>query len=179
MSERPSPRVGVRPLVAGDLPTLERCEVALFGASAWSRAMLAEELGGPGRWYVAADLPAWAGAASVGAAPADRLAGYAGLWFDGDDAHVMTIGVVRAHQGRGIGGVLLAALVGRARELGARSMLLEVRVDNAPALALYARFGFTRLRRRRGYYQPENVDAWTMRRELTADAPHPATPATT
>ena len=174
MSEQPAPRVGVRPLVAGDLPALERCEVALFGASAWSRAMLAEELGGPGRWYIAGDLPASAGAALAG-----RLAGYAGLWFDGDDAHVMTIAVVRAQQGRGIGGVLLAALIERARELGARSMLLEVRVDNAPALALYARFGFARLRRRRGYYQPENVDAWAMRRELRADAPGPDATAST
>lgn len=160
---RPTPVV-VRRLVARDLPVVVRIERELFTASAWSAAMLAEELDGPGRWYVAADLPAGADDATVG-----RLAGYAGLCFDGDDAQVMTVAVARAHQGRGIGGALLTTLVGRARELGARALLLEVRVDNAPALALYERFGFVRLGRRRGYYQPENVDAWTMRRELAAE----------
>lgn len=173
MSGEPPSGVVLRPLVASDLPVLARLEGELFGAGAWSAAMLAEELDGPGRWYVVADLPT-----GPDAAPEERLAGYAGLWFDGDDAHVMTIGVARAHQGRGIGGALLAALVGRAHSLGARALLLEVRVDNAPALALYERFGFTRLRRRRGYYQPENVDAWIMRRELAGPLGGSTPPAT-
>ncbi|NMR18922.1 ribosomal protein S18-alanine N-acetyltransferase [Cellulomonas fimi] len=151
----PASSVAIRPLLPTDLRVVEVLEVELFGAGAWSRAMLTEELDGPGRWYVAATLDG-------------ELVGYAGLWFDGDDAQVMTIGVEGAQQGRGIGGVLLDALVERARGLGARSLLLEVRVDNEPALGLYERFGFTRLGRRRGYYQPENTDAWTMRRELHA-----------
>ncbi len=50
----------------------------------------------------------------------------------------------------------------RARELGAQRVLLEVRVDNDPAIHLYESSGFRRLGRRRGYYQPGNVDAWTM-----------------
>jgi ribosomal-protein-alanine N-acetyltransferase len=40
----------------------------------------------------------------------------------------------------------------RAREYGARSMLLEVRPSNADALRLYARYGFARIGVRRGYY---------------------------
>lgn len=150
----------LRPLVAADLPTVVTLEGVLFGLSAWSGVMLAEELDGPGRWYVAADLPA------EPSSHAERLVGYAGLWFDGDDAQVMTIAVAAPLQGRGIGGALLAALVRRAKDVGARSVLLEVRVDNAAALALYERFGFARLGLRRGYYQPENIDAWTMRLAL-------------
>jgi ribosomal-protein-alanine N-acetyltransferase len=145
----------VRPLTAADLPRLEVLERELFGAGAWSVAMLAEELVGPGRWYVGVDVDG-------------ILAGYAGLWFDGHDAQVMTIGTATAQQGRGLGGVMLDALVSRARELGAASVLLEVRVDNDPALRLYERGGFVRLGRRRGYYQPENKDAWTMRLDLAA-----------
>ncbi|RHA42676.1 ribosomal protein S18-alanine N-acetyltransferase [Cellulomonas rhizosphaerae] len=145
----------VRPLTAADLPVLEVLERELFGAGAWSAAMLAEELVGPGRWYVGVDVDG-------------ILAGYAGLWFDGDDAQVMTIGTATVQQGRGLGAVMLAALVARAREVGAASVLLEVRVDNEPALRLYERAGFARLGLRRGYYQPENKDAWTMRLELTS-----------
>ena len=154
--------VAVRPLTAADLPVLERLEVELFGAGAWSAATLAEELTAPGRTYVGATLPG------------GTLVGYAGLWFDGWDAQVMTVGTDAAHQGRGVGRAMLVALVDRAREVGAASVLLEVRVDNAPALHLYEALGFERLGRRRGYYQPENVDAWTMRLPLgpaASDAP--------
>lgn len=47
-------------------------------------------------------------------------------------------------------------------------MLLEVRVDNVPALALYERFGFKKMGLRKRYYQPEGVDAYTMCADLTA-----------
>ena len=45
-------------------------------------------------------------------------------------------------------------------------MLLEVRVDNEPALALYQRFGFERMGLRKRYYQPEGIDAYTMSLDL-------------
>jgi ribosomal-protein-alanine N-acetyltransferase len=162
----------LRPLAVGDLTRVADLERELFGASAWSPAMLAEELRGPDRCYVAAVI----GGPDAGPS---ALVGYAGLWFDGDDATVMTIGVAREHQGRRIGRQLMAALVARARELDARSVLLEVRVDNEPALALYERFGFVRLGRRRGYYQPENADAWTMRLDLAAGGSEASTGGST
>ena len=43
-------------------------------------------------------------------------------------------------------------------------MLLEVRTDNAAAIALYVSEGFTRLGVRRRYYQPSGADAYTMAR---------------
>ena len=127
----------LRPLVATDVPLVAELERQLFGPSAWSEPMIAGELHAPGRWYLAA------------VQGQDTLVGYAGLWFDGDAGQVMTIGVAPTLQRQGIG-----------------TLLLEVRVDKAPAMALYERFGFTILSRRRRYYQPEDADAWTMRLEL-------------
>lgn len=149
----------LRPLVAADLDALAEMERTLFGAGAWSRAALAEELDGPGRWYVGAQDRASGG-----------LVGYAGLWFDGYDGQVMTVGTRPDAQGRGVGRLLLDALLDHARELRAGDVLLEVRVDNEPALRLYERAGFERFGRRKGYYQPENVDAWTMRRRVAPPA---------
>jgi ribosomal-protein-alanine N-acetyltransferase len=156
----------LRALLPADVPQVAELERQLFGPSAWSEAMVAGELHAPGRWYVAA------------VEGADTVVGYAGLWFDGDVTQVMTIGVASAVQRQGIGTALLVALLDRSRELAASAVLLEVRVDNSPAIALYERFGFTVLSRRRRYYQPEGVDAWTMRLALasadaegTADAP--------
>jgi len=151
----PGVDVVVRPLAAADLDQLDRLERTLFDAAAWSRASFAEELQADGRYYL--------GAARV----ADgAVIGYAGLWFDGYDAQVMTIAVAPEHQGHGLGRRLLTALVAHARELGAPQVLLEVRVDNAPAIHLYRSMGFALLGRRRAYYQPGDIDAFTMRRWL-------------
>ncbi|WP_159811179.1 ribosomal protein S18-alanine N-acetyltransferase [Cellulomonas citrea] len=145
----------LRPLVAADLPDLVRLEGELFGAAAWSPQSLADELTGPGRTYLGADEDG-------------VLIGYAGLWFDGRDAQVMTIGTDTRRQNRGVGRALLRELAAQARAQGATQLFLEVRVDNDPAVHLYESEGFERLGRRRRYYQPEDVDAWTMRLELTA-----------
>lgn len=154
MTEQPD-GVVVRVLCPADLPDLERMEVELFGAAAWSPESLAAEIVGPGRWY-------------VGAVVGGALVGYAGLWFDGFDAQVMTIGTDARYQGRGVGRRLLENLLDRARTLGAAVVLLEVRVDNDPAIHLYESVGFEKLGMRRAYYQPGNIDAWTMRLDLRA-----------
>lgn len=162
----------LRPLTDADLPRLVELEKELFAPGEWSRGMLAEELRGWGRWYVGIDDDAAdddTDAATharahtgTGADGDPRLVAYAGLWFDGDVAQVMTIGVARSAQRRGLGATLLRALVDRSRELGATAVLLEVRVDNEAAIALYERHGFTVIGRRPRYYQPGGIDALTM-----------------
>lgn len=143
----------LRPLTSADVPAVAALERALFARSAWTEPMVREELTAPGRYYLATDD-------ELG------LAGYAGSWFDGDVSQVMTIGVAPRAQRRGLGRMLLRALVDHAQDLGAQAVLLEVAVTNAAALALYRAEGFEVLARRPRYYQPEDVDAWTMRRWL-------------
>ena len=152
----------LRPLRNSDFDRVLELERELFGAGAWTYGMLADELGGLGRWYVVAEPVV------RDAAGAQPVVGYAGLWFDGDVAQIMTIGVDPAFQHQGVGSTLLEALIARSRELRAEAVLLEVRVDNDPALALYAKYGFEQLGIRKRYYQPEDVDAYTMRLELGA-----------
>ena len=163
----------VRPLRASDLPRVVELEVELFGRGAWSHGMLAEELGGLGRWYVAAEE-----VRLDRAGPGD-LVGYAGLWFDGEITQVMTLGVATRAQHCGIGSQLLTALVERSREIGATGVLLEVAVNNAAAITMYEKFGFVRLGLRKRYYQPEDVDAWTMRLDLAAASASDGAPETT
>lgn len=55
---------------------------------------------------------------------------------------------------RGVGSALVGAGVDAARHLGARSVMLEVRYDNEPAIALYQRLGFEQLAVRSDYYGP-------------------------
>lgn len=157
----------VRALGPADVPRLAALEREVFGTSAWSEAMVAAEVGGPGRWYVGIDAGPGEASGPPGAERADGLVAYAGLWFDGDVAQVMTIGVTGTVRRRGYGRLLLGALLGRARELGAAAVLLEVRVDNEPAISMYRAAGFEVIGRRARYYQPEDVDALVMRLALT------------
>lgn len=157
--------VRVRELVWADVTRVAALESELFGASAWTMGMLTEELRGVGRWY-------------IGAHPLDDgghtpLVGYAGIWFDGEHAHIMTIGVETEHQGKGIGQALMGRLVEHAREINARSMLLEVAVNNPAAITMYERAGFRRIGLRKRYYQPEDIDAYTMQLTLRQDPPPP------
>ncbi|SNS57146.1 ribosomal-protein-alanine N-acetyltransferase [Micrococcales bacterium KH10] len=153
-------RYTVRPLRASDLDRVVGLERELFGAGAWSYGMLAEELGGKGRWYIAAT---YRDLTSIGPEP---LVGYAGLWFDGEVVQIMTVGVAPGHQGRGAGRMLIKALIEHARKVGATAVLLEVAVNNEAALHLYSEFGFEQVGLRKRYYQPENLDAYTMRLNL-------------
>ena len=156
----------LRPLTLADVGAVLALEQALFGPSAWSQETVRDEVAGYGRWYVGLDGPAAGATGPAGAPGSPSLVGYAGARFDGDVVEVMTIGVAAGAQRRGLGSQLLGALIAHARSLGASAVLLEVRVDNDPAIALYERAGFSVVGRRRRYYQPEDIDAFTMRTEL-------------
>jgi len=141
----------IRPLRWWDLDAVLSLEQELFGPSAWTAETFWSELAQPSRWYVAARDGA------------GGLLGYAGLMVTGTDGDVQTLAVAPAARGRGVGARLLRALLDEASARGATSVLLEVRADNAPALALYRRHGFEQIAVRRRYYQPGDVDALVMR----------------
>lgn len=86
-----------------------------------------------------------------------------------EDAEVLTLAVDPAAGGRGVGRALVEASIMAAKAAGATAVFLEVAVDNAPALALYARAGFHRAGLRRAYYDrgaSGQVDAVAMRLDL-------------
>lgn len=90
-----------------------------------------------------------------------ELRGYAGFWLVEQEAHVTSIALVPEVRGRGLGKLLMHAMVTLAAELGALWMTLEVRYDNWAAHKLYRRFGFARVGVRPKYYEGQ-FDAWIM-----------------
>ncbi|MFI6127961.1 ribosomal protein S18-alanine N-acetyltransferase [Micromonospora sp. NPDC051141] len=127
-------------------------EADLFGAEQWSPGMFWNELANGHFYLVAIDDDG-------------TVAGYAGLAVaPPDEAWVQNIAVRRDAQRRGVGRLLLEALLAEAARRGIRSTLLEVAADNAPAQRLYATYGFEPIGVRRGYYQPSNTDALVMQR---------------
>lgn len=149
-----------RPMTTADLDTVLSLELTLFGEEAWSRQMLAGELGQQpdSRLYLVAEQD-------------QQLVGYAGLLAAGGQADVLTIAVDTACWGQGVGSALLRQLLAEATRRGCTEVFLEVRADNARAQRLYLWWGFTEIGVRRGYYQPSGTDAIVMRRPLTGPAP--------
>ena len=83
------------------------------------------------------------------------------LRLAGDEAELLTIAVDPARRGRGLGRALLEAGFSDLAATPIRRMFLEVDETNASAIALYDRFGFTRIGTRKGYYPKADGSAAT------------------
>lgn len=86
-----------------------------------------------------------------------------------EQAEIFRIATHPDYQRQGIAAQLLEALFTALTAQGGESLLLEVRADNVPAIALYERYGFTVIHRRNGYYQAANqapMDALIMACDL-------------
>lgn len=148
-------------LTAADAARCAQLEEQLFdGDDPWSEQAFLDELAASHNRYVAAR----AGGTVVGYAGVARLGTTAPFEYE-----VHTIGVDPAYQGAGIGRRLLAGLLEFASTPAmAGTTFLEVRTDNAAAIALYKSVGFAVVGVRRRYYRVSGADAYTMRRDLGA-----------
>ena len=84
------------------------------------------------------------------------VCGFAGLWFNIDEAHIMNIAVRKDFRKKGIGSELLNFLIGEAKSKKKMCITLEVSDDNGPAIELYKKFEFEILGRRKKYYNNVN-----------------------
>ena len=97
------------------------------------------------------------------AMPANQnIVGYASLWLMLEEAHLTSIAVRQAYQGRGIGELLLIEAIDLAVELKAEVVTLEVRLSNLTAQLLYEKYSFNKVGIRRGYYTDNLEDAVIM-----------------
>lgn len=145
----------IRPATVRDSAVLAALHARAFDEP-WSERTLSALLGSPG---VFAWLAEGAGFALARAAA--------------DEAELLTIAVDPGRRRSGMGAALLEQVIVTALAAGAAQLFLEVAVDNAPALGLYARAGFGRVGRRRGYYaRPDGrVDALILTLVLNSRAP--------
>jgi [ribosomal protein S18]-alanine N-acetyltransferase len=101
----------------------------------------------------------------VAARREDKLVGYAGIARLGRtrpyEYEIHTIGVDPTYQGQGIGRQVLNRLLQFAAD---DPVYLEVRTDNAAAIAMYESAGFVNIGLRKRYYRVSGADAYTMQR---------------
>ncbi len=97
-----------------------------------------------------------------------ELAGYFILIVAVGESHLLNLSVAARWHRQGIGSALLHEVMRLAQHEGAKRVFLEVRPSNAPGIALYERFGFKQIARRRAYYPAhgEREDALVLTRDL-------------
>ena len=102
-----------------------------------------------------------------GKADNNNVIGYCLYQIIFEQAEILRIGTHPDYQRQGIASQLFATLNNELINNKVESLLLEVRADNAPALALYERQGFVVIHKRKSYYQLPHrpaIDALIMQR---------------
>ena len=121
-------------------------------ADPWSEGSIASELDNP--------LSLWLVAEQDGA-----VCGYVGSQTVLDETDMMNIAVRPDCRRHGIAAALIDELIVRLKERGSHILRLEVRVSNAPAIALYGSLGFTQLGLRKNYYRNPKENALILGKE--------------
>ena len=93
---------------------------------------------------------------------AELITGVIGVWLLADEAHIVTIAVRESHRRQGIAELLLIRAIELARASEQQLVTLECRVANAPALALYEKYGFEKVGLRPRYYSDNHEDAYVL-----------------
>ena len=132
----------IRAATADDCDAITALEASCQGTDAWSAWLVRDGVEGnlPTVRYLVAEVD-------------DQVVGYAVASFAGDIAELQRIGVTPQARRTGVATALVDEVVAEAPGAGADRLLLEVRDDNAGALAFYAARGFNEIDRRPRYYR--------------------------
>lgn len=144
-----------RNLTVVDAIAIFELEKEIFGKHSWTLMQVKEELSGSRRLY-------------MGAIDDEKIVGYAGIASNGESADIHNVAVREIYRRQGIARRMIARLERWAKDQGAISALLEMRVGNEEALPLYRSLGYQEISRRENYYAP-GVDAIVMKKSLVGD----------
>ncbi|MCU7917884.1 MAG: ribosomal protein S18-alanine N-acetyltransferase [Candidatus Thiodiazotropha sp. (ex Epidulcina cf. delphinae)] len=98
-----------------------------------------------------------------------QVIGYGVMSVVIDESHILNLCIHPDWQRKGLGNKMVQRLLKIARQHGAETAFLEVRIGNRAALRLYEKLGFVQIGRRRNYYPAadnKREDALVMSLEL-------------
>ena len=128
-----------------------RLETECF-SDPWSLRSITSELNNPlSLWLVAVNE--------------NEVVGYIGSQSVLDEADMMNLAVSESYRRQKIGEKLVETLVDHLKQRDVKSITLEVRVSNEPAIRLYEKLGFQQVGRRPKYYANPKEDALILRKE--------------
>ncbi|MCD7846474.1 MAG: ribosomal protein S18-alanine N-acetyltransferase [Oscillospiraceae bacterium] len=137
----------VREMALGDIPTVCEIEKDCFTAEAWSEDSFKYRLGKPG--FI-----------SLVAVDSGEIVGYIAASEVLDEQYLDSLAVRADYRGQGVATSLMKAAFDPEK-----TVYLEVRKSNLPAINLYKKLGFTQYAERGGYYENPTENAILMRNE--------------
>lgn len=102
-----------------------------------------------------------------------ELAGYCGCYQSFEEGNISNVAVSPDCRRHGIADALLTALIRQGKENGIETFSLEVRLSNAPAIALYRKHGFEMAGIRKGFYEAPREDAGIMLLRVVSNSHYP------
>ena len=91
--------------------------------------------------------------------------GYAGLLVVADEGYITNVAVFPEYRRQGVAAKILEIYLNFAQANRLAFLTLEVRPSNEAAIALYQRYGFEEVGRRKNYYDLPKEDALILRKE--------------
>lgn len=92
----------------------------------------------------------------------NKIIGYVGLYKVFNQGDITNIAVLKEYQGRGIGKMLMNAIIKKAKEREIDDIMLEVRESNQKAITLYEKTGFASAGIRKNFYEKPVENAIVM-----------------
>jgi ribosomal-protein-alanine N-acetyltransferase len=86
----------------------------------------------------------------------NQLVGYMIVMQVMEQFELLNIAVADSHQTKGLGNYLIKALKNQADKKSVKTIFLEVRESNKPAVSLYQKHGFLQVGKRKNYYVDDN-----------------------
>ena len=137
----------IRTMEEDDVPKAAELEQEIFSMP-WSKQGFLEALRQDTLF-----VTAWKG---------NQLAGYCGMYCSMEEGEITNVAVSKSLRRQGIGRKMLKYLLKQADRKGIARVVLEVRISNTSAIALYESLGFQNVGVRRGFYQRPKEDAGIM-----------------
>lgn len=135
----------IKPMQAEDVKGISDIENACF-SHPWTEENLTEELNNStARFFVAVK-----DGTAVGYIGANNIA---------DEVYITNVAVLPVYRKQGIGALLLQVLTTLSEKEKANFVTLEVRESNEPAIALYEKYGFQPVGKRKNFYRDPQEDA--------------------
>ncbi len=139
----------IEDVTAAQIPQIVALEKSCF-SDPWTAQQLESQLKGPQHEFIAA------------VSPDGRVLAYVGMMFVLDEGYISNVAVDPAFRRQGLADALIDRLLPICRAHGLAFVTLEVRVGNAPAIALYRKHGFRTVGLRKAYYEKPREDALLM-----------------
>lgn len=133
-------RFRIRPLEEKDIGEIVAGETEVFGESLGFDMIYGDLKLNPYAHYLVLEIDG-------------KVGGYLGLWITGEEAEIINFYVAKKYQGMGFGTKLLDFAVELCRMSEVKTLSLEVRPNNVPALKLYEKLGFVFSHVRKQYYR--------------------------